>query len=107
MIVPIFAGLEDKMNDTNQEPKTGDALVENIGHRDHLPVGWRRIYDELIVDLYKLGPDLRVSLAKSKLGELRVHLEQSGCEQAHALIAKARLATQAAVRCAASPREGT
>lgn len=55
------------MNDNKRASERGDALVDNIGKREDLPPGWRSIYDQLILDLHKIEPHLRVAEVKAKL----------------------------------------
>ncbi|CDO37808.1 hypothetical protein [Novosphingobium sp. KN65.2] len=51
-----------------------DSLVENIDMRDGVPPGWRRLYDRLIVDLYRLDCAAEVTAAGAHRGELAVTL---------------------------------
>jgi len=84
--------------DQNKHASEGEALIENIGKRDDLPQGWRRLYDRLIVDLYKLQPGLRVATTKEKLAELRVYLERQPTpeDDANTLIDQATAASRTA-----------
>lgn len=50
----------------------------NLEFRDHLPEGWRSLFDELLANLSKPDPSFRIVQAKEKFGELRVYLEHYG-----------------------------
>lgn len=98
------------MNHSKQHSERREALVENIGKREELPRGWRGIYDQLIVDLYKVQPDLRVESARAKLGQLRVYLERHPApgKEPGMLITRATAASRAACEvCGQAAREHT
>lgn len=86
------------MSDSEQASERREALVENIDKRENLPAGWRGIYDQLIVDLYKVQPNLRIETVRAKLGELRVYPERhsSPGKEPEMLIARAIAASRAA-----------
>jgi hypothetical protein len=48
---------------------------QNLSHRDHIPEGWRPLFDELMTNLGALDDDFRIVQAKEKFGELRVYLK--------------------------------
>jgi hypothetical protein len=52
-------------------------LKRNQSYRDHVPAGWRPLFDQLVLDLHTLDPTLAIVQAKQKFGELRVYLELS------------------------------
>lgn len=84
------------MDDHAPDERPIEPLVENIAMRDTVPAGWRRFYDQLIVDLYRLHPALRVTDANAGAGELLVHLapDHVCAEECRALLARARIASR-------------
>ena len=84
------------MDDHEPGERPIEPLVENIAMRDTVPIGWRHLYDQLIVDLYKLDPVLRIENANAGAGELVICLApgRSFFEEGRALLDSVRLASR-------------
>jgi hypothetical protein len=77
------------------------VLEQNLAYRDHIPEGWRPLFDALVTDLHEIDPAFRVVQAKQKFGELRVYLEASSPRSLELIDAATRQSKKACEICGA------
>lgn len=53
------------------------SMAENAAWKEHLPAGWSELFQELLSAVSVLDPEVKITQAKEKFGELRVHVARA------------------------------